>query len=174
MSELSHRYAAALYETGVEEAALSDVSAMLQGDEALWNALQSPIIRKPEKIAVLQGLSAQIADARLLAFLCLLIEKSRMAILSDILASFRALVLKNRYGAQCLVTCVHIPTAQQQDMICQMLREKHEKDYITLDFQLESALLGGFILEIEGITYDQSIRGRLLGLSRYLEGVKLT
>ena len=44
--------------------------------------------------------------------------------------------------------------------------EEHLK---TKGSNLDTALLGGFILELEGVTYDKSVRGALSGLSRQLE-----
>lgn len=174
MSELSRRYATALYESGVSEASFSAAAHMLQDNAPLWDAFLSPVVRKPEKQGILQGLSMHIADDKLLTFFCLLAEKGRMDILPNILQDFHLLGLEKQQGAECLVTCVHIPTEQQQAAICRMLCKAHHKDFVSLQFQIDPALLGGFVLELEGITYDQSIRGRLLGLSRYLEEVKLT
>ena len=34
---------------------------------------------------------------------------------------------------------------------------------------MDPSLLGGFTLELEGVTYDKSVRGALAGLTRQLE-----
>jgi F-type H+-transporting ATPase subunit delta len=72
------------------------------------------------------------------------------------------------------MTCVHIPSEEQQDKIKQMLCRLHHKSEVILIFHIDPALLGGFTLQIEGVTYDRSVRGRLIGLSRYLEEVNAT
>jgi F0F1-type ATP synthase delta subunit len=43
-----------------------------------------------------------------------------------------------------------------------------------MTFVIDPSLIGGFILTIEGVSYDRSVRGRLQGLSRYLEEVSAT
>ena len=37
------------------------------------------------------------------------------------------------------------------------------------DVRMDPSLLGGFTLELEGVTYDKSVRGALAGLTRQLE-----
>ena len=41
----------------------------------------------------------------------------------------------------------------------------HQKQEIQFKFVIEPELLGGFLLELDGITYDKSVRGVLRGLA---------
>ena len=45
----------------------------------------------------------------------------------------------------------------------------HKKKDIVFDIRTDPSLVGGFTLELEGVTYDKSVRGALSGLSRQLE-----
>lgn len=40
---------------------------------------------------------------------------------------------------------------------------------MVFEIRIDPSLLGGFTLELEGVTYDKSVRGALAGLSRQLE-----
>ena len=49
-----------------------------------------------------------------------------------------------------------------------LCRLHHKKD-VVFEIRTDPSLLGGFTLEIEGVTYDKSVRGALAGLTRQLE-----
>ena len=173
MTEIARRYAIALYDTGAEEAALMTAATALQENKLLWDALLSPAVRGPEKQQILQSISQTIGDERLLHFLLLLTQKGRLMFLPEIAEAFHRHRMQQRGGALCLVRCVHIPTAQQQQIIARKLCRVHQKEFVEFSFVIDKSLLGGFVLEICGIRYDRSILGRLQGLSRQLEEVTL-
>ena len=75
MSELTRRYARALYLVSPDEAALRETAGALMGDAALWEALISPAVEPAEKVRVLERLP--FLSGPLLRFCCLLAEKWR-------------------------------------------------------------------------------------------------
>lgn len=171
MSYLAHRYAQALYEVGCAEDILFHATAFILENEPLWDSLNSPIISNTEKKAVLLALPA-ISDAPvLLNFFTLLIESRRIPLLPEIVQEYRALSLQAKQVAECTVLCVSIPSESQQERLKRHLCKLHNKPEVRLVFSIDPEIIGGFILNLDGITYDQSIRGRLRGLSRYLEEV---
>lgn len=171
MSYLAHRYAKALYEVGCEENALLPSAEFILENGPLWDALNSPIISIAEKKAVLSSLPAISDTPVLLNFFTLLIESRRISLLSDIMQEYRLLSLQAKQVSECIVTCVSIPSEAQQERLKKVLCKLHNKPEIRLIFSIDPEIIGGFILNLDGITYDQSIRGRLRGLSRYLEEV---
>ena len=69
------------------------------------------------------------------------------------------------------MTCVRVPDAGRREQIKAALCRLHHKSEVRLIIKTDPGLLGGFILNIEGVTYDRSIRGGLLALARHLEEV---
>jgi len=171
MSYLAHRYARALFESHCPEEPFSQGVQLIMENAPLWDALRSPLILPAEKEAVLQSLSPFSDSPILLRFFHVLLESRRIGLLSDIAEEFRFICLQAREVSECTVTCVHIPDETMQKRLVQTLCHIHNKPEVRLVFLIDPALLGGFILHMDGVTYDQSIRGRLLGLSHYLEEV---
>ncbi len=171
MKELARRYAQALYEIFPEEEQLAAAAGSLQGLPELWEALISPVVRSAEKEAVLGRLPFPVlADKpQLLRFFQMLARRGRLALLPEIVKQFHDLSLQGQNAAEATVTWARQPQAGELEMLQKWLCNKFQKDRVHLNLRLDPELLGGFKLEIEGVTYDQSIRGRLAGLARYLE-----
>lgn len=171
MRELSHRYALALFEKFPHEDQLEAATARLRENPALWEALTSPAVLPQEKAAVLSRLSFLTEAPELLHFFQVLAHRGRVGLLPEIGEEFHRLALNLRNAAECVMTCVHEPDEAQQEKIRALLRKLHHKSEVRLLLRTDPALLGGFTLNIEGVTYDQSVRGRFKRLARYLEEV---
>lgn len=169
MSELARRYAQALYGVSPDEDALRKTAGALMGDPALWEALISPAVQPEEKCRVLDRLPMLEGRGPLLRFYRLLAQKGRMALLSDILDAFDDAAMAARGCARCVLTCVRIPGEAELERLRLALCRLHGKKDVRFDIRTDPSLLGGFILSIEGVTYDKSVRGALKGLERQLE-----
>lgn len=169
MSGLSRRYAEALYGPFTDEKALRGTAAALMSLPPVWEVLTSPAISAKEKKAVLSRLPGLGNDPVLLRFLGLLAEKGRMALLPQVVEDFHALGLERRGAAECVVTCVRPLDAQRQASLKAALCKLHHKSEVTLTLRMDPGLLGGFVLEMDGVTYDRSVRGGLKELARRLE-----
>ena len=169
MSELARRYAAALHAVFPDEATLADTAHALMSDAALWECLCSPASQPAEKGRVLARLPLLDGRGRLLNFYRLLAEKGRMALLPEILDAFHDRALAQRGAARCRLTCVRVPDRAELEKLRDALCRLHHREDVVFDIRTDPALLGGFTLEIEGVTYDKSVRGALAGLTRQLE-----
>ena len=85
MSELTRRYAQALYQVCPDEGGLRETAGALMGDAALWEALTSPAVEPEAKGRVLARLPALDGHGLLLRFYRLLASKGRMALLSPLM-----------------------------------------------------------------------------------------
>lgn len=169
MSELARRYAQALYEVSPDEQALCATAQAMMEDAPLWGALCSPAVQAWEKERVLSRLPVLDGHGLLANFYRLLAEKGRMALLPDILEAFHDLALAGRGAVRCRLTCVRVPDEAEQEKLKKALCRLHHKEDVVFDIHIDPALLGGFLLELEGVTYDKSVRGALAGLTRQLE-----
>ena len=170
MTETIQRYAAALYGLADGEAAglLQTVGTLLDRQD-LWGALQSAAVPKAEKEELLQAAPELAGAGPLRAFLELLLREDRMGDLPAILAEARRLDLTARGGAACTVTCAREPDEQtRRDLERAVCRIRGLKD-VAMSFRVDPDLLGGFVLEVQGVTYDYSVKGRLARLAKGLE-----
>lgn len=173
MSEPARRYAEALYGLFPDEARLRKAADALQAVPELWEALTSPAVRPDDKGRILSRLPAASDPPELISFFDLLAQRGRMALLPDILQEFHALDLRAKNAAECVMTCVRVPDAGRQEQIKAALCKLHHKSEVRLIIRTDPGLLGGFVLNIEGVTYDRSVYGELLALSRHLEEVNV-
>lgn len=171
MNELARRYAEALYSLFKDEGRLQNALSGLQGCPALWDALISPAVHAAEKQKVLSRLPELRDEPVLLRFLMILAKRGRIALLPGIVNDYHSLCLRAQNIAECTMTCVRPPDAESCERIKVLLCQLHQKSEVRLIIRIDPALLGGFTLELEGITYDQSVRGRLNRLARNLEEV---
>ena len=169
MNELARRYAEALYQISPNEEALTSTAHALMGDAPLWESLRSPAVQAWEKERVLARLPQLDGRGLLLHFYCLLAQKGRMALLPDILDAFHDQALAQRGAVRCRMTCVRAPGQAELEKLKKALCRLHHKQDMEFDVRIDPSLLGGFTLEIEGVTYDKSVRGALAGLTRQLE-----
>ena len=169
MNELARRYAEALYDLSPDEEALRTAAQAMMADAALWESLRSPAVQAWEKERILARLPVLSGRGVLLRFYQLLASKGRMALLPDILEAFHDKALAQRGAARCRLTCVRVPGKEEQEKLRQALCRLHHKQDMVFDVRIDPSLLGGFTLEIQGVTYDKSVRGALAGLTRQLE-----
>ena len=87
----------------------------------------------------------------------------------ELLEDFHGAALADRGCARCVVTCARAPGEEELNKLRAALCRLHHKKDIQFDIRVEPALLGGFTLDIEGVTYDKSVRGALRRLERQLE-----
>lgn len=92
-----------------------------------------------------------------------------MALLPAILEDFHGAALADRGCARCVITCARAPGEEELNKLRATLCRLHHKKDIQFDIRVNPALLGGFTLDIEGVTYDKSVRGALRRLERQLE-----
>lgn len=173
MSELARRYASALYGLFGDEERLCASADALRSVPELWDALTDPTIRPDAKRRVLLRLMDAGEPEELKNFFALLIRRGRMALLPEILSEYHDLALRERNAAECVMSCVREPDAEQQARIKAALCRLHHKAEVQLKIRLDPSLLGGFILNMEGMTYDRSVRGELRALARHLEEVNV-
>lgn len=169
MNELARRYAQALYPLCPDEGALRSAADVLTGTPALWAALTDPTLRPEAKKRVLGRVLAD-TQPHLLHFFDLLCDKGRMALLDDMLAEFHVLALAGQGKSRCVMTCVQAPGPDQRQRLRAKLARLHHRSDVELEVRLDPALIGGFTLDIDGVTYDHSVRGRLKALERQMEG----
>ena len=169
MNDLARRYAQALYGLTDDEKALRRTAGALMEDTTLWSALRSPAVRAEEKERILARLPDLEGCGTLLHFYQLLSVKGRMDLLPEILDAFQDLALAQRDCARCVLTCARPLEAAELSKLRLALCRLHHKRDILFDIRMDPSLLGGFTLELEGVTYDKSVRGALAGLTRQLE-----
>ena len=164
MGELADRYARAFLEAGGDGAELARCARQLEKEPVLWEALCSPAVT-PEEKARLPEVAPPGPAGRLLT---LMAEKERLPLLPQVVQSARRLALEREGGALGTVTCARPLTENQLGRLKETLCRLHRLKKVELEVRVDPALLGGLRLELQGVTYDKSVRGGLDALARTL------
>ena len=91
----------------------------------------------------------------------------------DIVEEYQRLERKQKGEGLCRLRCARDPGDQALGALARRLCKKYGYQSLTFAIELDPAVLGGFVLEIDGVTYDKSVQGQLHALAQNLrEGGK--
>lgn len=177
-SRVATRYATALFQEAQHTDALETVMGDVRGLKTMLNDsrdfalfVASPVIKAAQKQTALKALSAKTGFAPITNnFLALLIEKSRIAELSDILDSFEALYnnVNNLLPVE-ITSAIELDTVQKESLLKKIAAQTNKKPQPT--YAVNPALIGGFTVKIGDSMMDSSIKHQLSLLKkRLLEG----
>ena len=170
MTELIQRYAAALYDLAqTDNMGLTGAAQELLEQEQLWKVLTSSAVQVEEKKELIRSAAPLAGLEPLQAFLCLLAEEGHLDLFPDILEEVHQLELAADGGAVCVMTCAHKPDQAALDDVRRAVCRLRNLDRVVLQVKIDPELLGGFVLEFQGVTYDRSVKGRLERLAKGLE-----
>lgn len=170
MSEATERYAAALFGAAQGDAgAVRAAADALMADTQRWNVLVSAATTDAEKKELLAGAPQLDGQDALKAFLQLLLEEGHLDALPEILPEFSRLALNAQGGMECVMTCARQPDEATQEAVRKAACKLRGAQNVVLQIKIDSSLLGGFVLDIDGVTYDRSVKGRLDRLARGME-----
>ncbi len=170
MTELIQRYAAALYDLAqTDDMGLTGAAQELLEQTQLWKALTSSAVQVEEKKELIRSAAPLAGLEPLQAFLCLLAEEGHLDLFPDILEEVHQLELAADGGAVCVMTCAHKPDQAALNDVRKAVCRLRNLDRVVLQVKIDPELLGGFVLEVQGVTYDRSVKGRLERLAKGLE-----
>lgn len=176
-ASLGGRYATALFEVAAQdraidavEASLAKVRAALDQSDDFKALTTSPIVaREAASRAVLATADELGVDATTRKFLGVLAENRRLGELPAIIRAFRTLASRHRGEVTAEVTSAHPLDAAQVETLKQALRQRVGRE-VSVDLDVDPALLGGLVVRIGSQMIDSSIRTRLNALASAMKG----
>ena len=167
MSEATERYAAALFGAAQGDAgAVRAAAEALMADTQRWNTLAGAAATDTEKKELLAGAPQLDGCDALKAFLNLLLEEGHLDALPEVMTEFNRLALNAQGGVKCVMTCARQPDEATQEAVRKAVCKLRGADNAVLQIKIDPSLLGGFVLDVDGVTYDRSVKGRLDRLAR--------
>jgi len=163
-SRLANRYAKALFELALEQKKLDQVgkdmlfiSQTIGENKELELLLKSPIIKLEKKEKVLQSLFAKKTDAISLRFMMLVASKSREEYLAYFASEFTSIYKEYQGLVDAWVSTSSNIEKEVKDHLIILLKKITGKTII-LHEDINTDLLGGFIVKIGDYQYDSSTR----------------
>jgi F-type H+-transporting ATPase subunit delta len=170
------RYARALLDVAIEESIteqverdLAHVAELFAGHGELRNALTHPAVPAARKRALTAELTARIGAAGPVSKLLLMLaDRDRLALIPDLLATYRARLLEHQHVVQAEVTTAAPLTPEREGQLRDRLAQVTGRP-VTLTTRVDPAIIGGIVTRIGSTVYDGSIAAQLARMRDRLE-----
>ena len=163
------RYAAVLL--GEPEASVPQdmrlIREVLEGSRALRLCLDSPVIAREKKRAVLEAVFQSKVHATTMRFVRLLTMRKREALLLQIAQSYRG-IRDERLGITRVEARVRYALSEEEARRIQQVLEKKLSTEVRLDMVQDASIVGGIIVRVGDVVYDGSVTNQLAQLRRQI------
>ena len=173
-SRVASRYASALLKTAQQansvDAVRKDIDLLKTSvavSRELANFLKSPIINADQKAGAIRRIFEGRISPLALNFLFLLVEKKREGELPQILGSFDDLYNEHMGVVKAQISSAIELDEQQKQAILDKVRRYTGKTVLP-DYNIDSALIGGFMVRIGDRVLDGSVRHQIEILKKTL------
>lgn len=167
MTELAKEYGDGLYALARDEGLTAELLSQMTEVEKLFRQepdflrlLGNMSLPKTERIEILDNAFRGQVHPYLLNFLKILCERGSLNEFSSCRAAYYALYRKEFSIAEATVTTAEPLSDTRREQLLEKLRSMTGKQ-IVLHEKQDASLIGGVLLEMEGRTYDNTIRNRL-------------
>ena len=167
MTDIAKEYGTALFMVACETEekkryadALEGIKKTLESYPEYTELIASPGIPLTERLDVIDRTFSQSVPEHVLSYLKLLCEKGRISCLKESIDEYKALLDESERISKVKVTSATPLTDEEKRKLVSKLEQK-EKRKVSAEYFVDSALLGGLIVEVDGKIMDGSVRQRL-------------
>jgi len=171
---ISVRYAKALYDLTNAENTAKDVyeqsyvvSQIIESSSEFYSILHNPVILPSEKEKIINSILTTKVHPLLLSFIILMVKKRRESHIVNALLVFRK-IYREKFGLVRVI--IETPSDLEEETkknILAFVKRKFNK-IPELEIKQKPSLIGGFIVEVEGLLIDLSISGQLAKVEKAL------
>lgn len=154
-----------IYETTRD---LNFISDLLSSSDSLRNFWANPLIKSSIKKDVLKELLLDQINDHVFNFLCILIDRRRIALLSSIIDSYLNLSYKLESTIVVNVSTAIALTDLQKASLEKKIRDITNSKEVKLVINVNSELLAGLVIQVGSKIIDTSLFGQLNQVASYL------
>ncbi len=177
---VSKVYGDALFETAMEKDRIDvlyeeivSLVPVLEGNPELMALLNNPRIVKEEKVTIIHQVFEGRVEEELMGFLTVVVEKDRQNDLIPIFAYFIQRVKEyKRIGTVSVTSAVEL-SEEQKARLQEKLLETTDYVMFEMNYQIDSALIGGMVIRIGDRVVDSSIHTRLYEMKKELSQLQM-
>ena len=176
---IAERYSQALFELAKEKDMLEKtaqdvlfVQSLMDEHPELYRYLQLPDVSVDRKKTAMERILEGSVDRPMAGLIQLLIQKSRIGYLTEILAGYQNLLRDEKQQVQVWVTSAVSLSEAELSKIVKTLEQSLHKE-ILMEQIVDPSLIGGVIVRVGDKVYDNSIRSSLERLSRHLKDFRI-
>lgn len=177
-ARIAFPYARALFDFSVEKNIMHQITADFQNLEIflektaeLTDYLNNPVVCPAAKREILaKTLQSQVNTATF-KFLMVLVDRNRINVLKSIIAKYLELVYETASIKMVEVSTAFPFTKIQKNTLIQKLKELTNAREIRLIINVNSSLIGGFLIKTESKVIDFTVKNQLQKLAKHLDTV---
>jgi len=177
VSQAAQRYASAVFDLALDtgevdavDAGLMSLAKLIEGDGLLSRSLKSPLYKSEEKAGVLAVLGEKLKLPELARrFVGVVAANRRAGEIPSIAKAFADRAAKHR-GSVRVVARVARPVSDDQMRQLESAVSKSLGRNVTVDVEIDPALIGGLQLKMGSRLIDASIRTKLNALTNLMKG----
>jgi F-type H+-transporting ATPase subunit alpha len=156
--------ASTLLEADVAHDDIREITDIWNNSEELRSAMLSSTVTDEEK--------ERIADRAFspagAACIKMLLHKGALNELPAVVREYEKLKLKQQGAVVCQLYCAQKPSEELTAQFREVIRKKLGCNEVVLDIRIDPSLIGGYVLNADGKTYDKSVKNALKGLQKDL------
>jgi F-type H+-transporting ATPase subunit delta len=171
-------YARALFDFSVEKNIMHQITADFQNLETflektaeLTEYLNNPLVNQDAKREILTKTLQSEVNTETFKFLMVLVNRKRINLLKSIIAIYLELVYETASIKMIEVSTAFPFTNLQKNTLIQKLKELTNAREIRLIINVDSSLIGGFLIKTESKVIDFSVKNQLQKLAKHLDTV---
>lgn len=158
------RYAKVLSELGISKETVREAGSIFETSQELKAALVNPVITKETKHNIID----KVFPEEMRTFLKVVCDHGKMTIAEQIFAAYEELQNQAAGVKTVYLRYTALPSEEQKKQMGDFIKKKYGARDIKWVMAEDKALIGGFILQVDGKEYDYSVQGRLNRLERKL------
>lgn len=166
MTQTAINYGKIIYELNIPQEQIKVLEELLKEEPKIIVYLSNPTIEQLEKSAVV----SRILEGELASFVNMLCKYHRTKYLLDAIRAYYKYYDKQKGIVRCRLRYAQPITEEEKNKMIEVVKYKFHAREIIMDEHQDLTILGGLILEADGIEYDFSYEGRLRQLEEKLIG----
>ena len=156
--------ASTLLQADVAHDDIREITDIWNNSEELRSAMLSSTVTDEEK--------ERIADRAFspagASCIKMLLHKGALNELPAVVREYEKLKLKQLGAVVCQLYCAQKPSEELTAQFREVIRKKLGCNEVVLDIRIDPSLIGGYVLNADGKTYDKSVKNALKGLQKDL------
>ena len=158
------RYAKVLNELGISKEAVLEAGNIFEKSQELKAALVNPVITKETKHNIID----KVFSEEMRTFLKVVCRYRKVRLLGEIFDAYDMRADEEEQIIRAVLFYTALPSEEQKKQMGDFIKKKYGAGDIKWVMAEDKALIGGFILQVDGKEYDYSVQGRLNRLERKL------
>ena len=177
-SKIAAPYARALFDFSVEKNIMHQITADFQNleiflDETaeLTEYLNNPLVSQTAKGEILTKTLQSQVNTETFKFLMVLVKRDRINLLQSVITNYLELVYETA-SIKMIEVSTAVPFSNgQKNALIQKLKELTNAREIRLVINVDSSLIGGFLIKTESKVVDFTVKNQLQNLAKHLDTV---